>query len=303
MATSSRLCHHGALSDDIRHSLAAHRITTVSGLLSATPSEISDITGLKKASVTELRDVLLSEYGAVPYLSYDGCQVCHDDAETTTRLIRSYLDNYLPSGSLKCGELTELYGTSSSGKTQLCLRVASAFCAKKFKVAYVDTDGSFSGLRILDMLGDDVEPSNEESLLENVHIFRVFNEADLVQALERILYATIPYKLVIVDSVASVLVPILSRAHSLGNAILTQIGRLMLKIARQRNAFVLCTNYGHTTGKGELEKPAMGVVWAHIPSARVHVKRSCPLESSSRKTTLVKSTGFRTGTQVVFDVQ
>ena len=103
----------------------------------------------------------------------------------------------------------------------------SVYSVKGFKVAYVDSDGSFSCQRIITILDEYVQvPNNIETSLRNIDYFRVFNEQDLLQTLKQLSVATTPYKLVVIDSLASIMVPILCRTHSLGFAILTQIGRI-----------------------------------------------------------------------------
>lgn len=55
------------------------------------------------------------------------------------------------SGGIREGQLTELVGESSSGKTQLCLSIALRTALRNEGVIYLDTTASFSASRLVEM--------------------------------------------------------------------------------------------------------------------------------------------------------
>ncbi|PNX71500.1 DNA repair protein rad51 4-like [Trifolium pratense] len=56
-------------------------------------------------------------------------------------------------GGLRVGQLTELVGPSSSGKTQVCLMSASTVAKHNCSVIYLDTGNSFSPQRVAHFIG------------------------------------------------------------------------------------------------------------------------------------------------------
>ena len=55
-------------------------------------------------------------------------------------------------GGIREGQVTELYGASGSGKTQICLTAAAMTVSRGEGVVYMDTGNSFSARRVGEML-------------------------------------------------------------------------------------------------------------------------------------------------------
>ncbi|XP_040992950.1 DNA repair protein RAD51 homolog 4 isoform X4 [Juglans microcarpa x Juglans regia] len=114
-------------------------------------------------------------------------------------------------GGLRMGQLTELVGASSSGKTQLELNLRSQIQKGDCQV-----------------------------------------------------------QLLIVDSMSSLVTPILGGGGSQGHALMTSAGFLLKKLAHEHNLVVLVTN--HTVGgEGGISKPALGESWKSIPHVRLRL--------------------------------
>ena len=58
------------------------------------------------------------------------------------------------------GQVTELVGLPGMGKTQMCIQLASSVLLNNQKVVYIDTEGSFSSLRLNQMMGGRFENYN-----------------------------------------------------------------------------------------------------------------------------------------------
>ncbi|BBH04865.1 homolog of RAD51 D [Prunus dulcis] len=148
-------------------------------------------------------------------------------------------------GGLREGQLTELVGPSSCGKTQVCLLAASNVATKHMgNVVYLDTGNSFSPQRIAQFVG---------------HITgRAFDE----------LQKGGQVRMLIVDSISSLITPILGNSGSQGRALMISAGYMLKKLAHEHNVAVLVTN--HTVG-GErgIPKPALGQTWKSIPHVRL----------------------------------
>ncbi|GLT65054.1 hypothetical protein SLA2020_375060 [Shorea laevis] len=187
-------------------------------------------------------------------------------------------------GGFRVGQLTELVGPSSSGKTQVCLQVASNV-ARKYNgsVVYLDTGNSFSPQRIAQTLGQSSDPANSQvkyqnlqNIMGNIFCQSVFDIFGLFDALHQLQFqlksqngkGDCQARLLIVDSVSSLITPVLGGNGSQGRALMVAVGFLLKKLAHEHNLTVLVTN--HTVaGEGGICKPALGESWKSIPHVRL----------------------------------
>ncbi|KGN47440.2 DNA repair protein RAD51 homolog 4 isoform X3 [Cucumis sativus] len=208
-------------------------------------------------------------------------------------------------GGLREGQLTEIVGPSSSGKTQVCLRAASNV-AKNYKaeVFYMDTGNSFSPQRISGFVnwkpGTALDWS-EQSMLQRVmtsischSVFNIFALFDVLHQLEFNLRSQTckgdrRVQLLIIDSISSLITPILGGSSSQGHALMISAGTLLKKIAHEHNIAVLVISYlkilqlqhgflstvtNHTVGGDRgTSKPALGESWKSVPHVRLQLSR------------------------------
>ncbi|XP_044481836.1 DNA repair protein RAD51 homolog 4-like isoform X3 [Mangifera indica] len=163
-------------------------------------------------------------------------------------------------GGLREGQLTELVGPSSSGKTQFCLQTAANVAVKNMGyVVYLDTGNSFSAQRIAHFVGQ---------ITDSAFIQLEF---DLRSQMDRGEYRV---RLLIVDSISSLITPVLGGSGSQGRALMISAGFLLKKLAHEHNLAVLVTN--HTVGgDGGVPKPALGESWKSVPHVRLFLSRNC----------------------------
>ncbi|KAJ3694229.1 hypothetical protein LUZ60_009709 [Juncus effusus] len=189
-------------------------------------------------------------------------------------------------GGLREGQLTEIAGPSSSGKTQVCLHSAVNIVDKQYGyVLYLDTCNSFSSKRISQFIGQlspSVEEANErrlERIMSNIHcqmVFDVFALLDFLNQLElglkhnkeKIEGCNSKLCLLIIDSISSLVAPILGGKNSHGRSILATIGIMLKQLAHEHNIAILVTNYMVGAEMGSL-KPALGESWKIIPHLRI----------------------------------
>ncbi|KAG2673578.1 hypothetical protein I3760_13G099000 [Carya illinoinensis] len=136
-------------------------------------------------------------------------------------------------GGLRMGQLTELVGASSSGKTQVCL-LATSNVAKKHMdgVVYLDTGNSFSPQRVIDFIRQNPDPAIDQAkhrILQKVmnrilchSVFDIFTMFDVLHQLEVNLRSQMQkgdcqVRLLIVDSISSLVTPILGGGGSQGD--------------------------------------------------------------------------------------
>ncbi|KAK9280265.1 hypothetical protein L1049_013953 [Liquidambar formosana] len=191
-------------------------------------------------------------------------------------------------GGLREGQVTELVGPSSSGKTQVCLQAASNI-AKKYtgNVVYLDTCNSFSPQRIAHFIDQILDPPFKEAkckVLQEVmssilchSVFDIFAMLDVLYQLESNLISQMQtgdgrVRLLIVDSMSSLITPILGGSGLHGRALMVSSGFLLKKLAHEHNVAVLVTNH-MVGGEGGTLKPALGESWKSIPHVRLLVSR------------------------------
>lgn len=184
-------------------------------------------------------------------------------------------------GGLREGHLTELVGPSSSCKTQVCLQAASNV-AKMGKVVFLDTGNSFSPKRIAQFLISD--PADKESnhiilqkVLKNIicySVYDIFTLLDVSHQLKSNLTSQTggQVRLLIVDSISSLITPVLGGSGSHGRALMISAGSFLKKLAHEHNLAVLVTNH-MVSGEGRIPKPALGESWKIIPHVRLQLSR------------------------------
>jgi meiotic recombination protein DMC1 len=113
------------------------------------------------------------------------------------------IDNLL-GGGIHFGMVTDIYGESGAGKSQLCFTI-SARCAEYFRnvpdvsVVFVDTEGTFRPERIRDItIGSE---NGENDLLDKILLIRSFSAADQINSVKTI--ASIKPRVIVIDGVAS----------------------------------------------------------------------------------------------------
>ncbi|EEF31269.1 DNA repair protein RAD51 homolog 4 isoform X2 [Ricinus communis] len=184
-------------------------------------------------------------------------------------------------GGVREGQLTELVGSSSSGKTQVCLQVAANVAKQHMgRVIFVDTGNSFSPRRIEQFVGRISGSALNQTVMSNIlchSVFDIFSMFDVLHQLEISLRSQghsgdFKVQSLIVDSISSLITPILGGGGSQGHALMTSAGILLKKLAHEHNIAVLVTNH-MVAGEGGNFKPALGESWKSIPHVRLLLSR------------------------------
>ncbi|XP_020552632.1 DNA repair protein RAD51 homolog 4 isoform X4 [Sesamum indicum] len=172
-----------------------------------------------------------------------------EDAQLNKRILSTGCEriDLLLQGGLRVGHVTELAGPSSSGKTQVCLKVAS-HVARKYSgtVMYFDSGNSFSPKRIVQFLTQESDPANTE-IGCNV-------------------------RMLIIDSLSSLIAPVLGGGGAHGHALMVTAGFLLKELAHEHNLSIVVTNH-MVAGEAGSSKPALGDSWKSIPHVRLLLHR------------------------------
>ncbi|XP_042464665.1 DNA repair protein RAD51 homolog 4-like isoform X2 [Zingiber officinale] len=213
-----------------------------------------------------------------------------EDAKQNKHVLPSGCEgiDILLEGGFRIGQLTEIVGPSSSGKTQMCLRSALGVADMNLgSVFFLDTCNSFSSNRIASMINQHTATSVEEDGETRVKrimsrilcqsVYDIFELLDILRQLEnRLSYQEKSngnsIRLLIIDSIATLVAPILGSKNSQGRMLTISTGILLKRIANDYNLSVLVTNQMVGGQRGHL-KPALGESWKSIPHVQLLLSR------------------------------
>ncbi|KAK7312501.1 hypothetical protein VNO77_36404 [Canavalia gladiata] len=233
-------------------------------------------------------DQLLSIIDALRPPLLNGLQLL-EDAQRNKRVLSTGCEGIdaLLEGGLREGQLTELVGPSSSGKTQACLLSASTVAKHGSSVIYLDTGNSFSPQRIACFVGqasgyviDNQADHMLKQVLDRIICYSVFDVYQMFDVLHQlninlrseIVKSTQHVRLLIVDSISSLITPILGGSGPQGHALMISAGFLLKKLANEHNLAVLVTNHV-VGGEDGISKPALGESWKSVPHVRLLLSR------------------------------
>ncbi|MCY3414773.1 MAG: DNA repair and recombination protein RadA [Candidatus Heimdallarchaeota archaeon] len=189
-------------------------------------------------------------------------------------------------GGFMAGEITEIAGGFSTGKTQLCFQLCvnsqlpSDVGGLDGKVFYIDTEGTFSATRVGEMaIALDMDA---REVLRNIIVARALDsshQSRIVQKINEIAEEE-NIRLVIVDSIASHF-----RSDYIGKDKLPERQqKIMLhassltNLAYVHDLVVIVTNQmvqkiDQISG-GSRSVPALGDAWSHRPQTRIELRKS-----------------------------
>ncbi|XP_063154480.1 DNA repair protein RAD51 homolog 4 [Candoia aspera] len=299
------------LSAEMVEVLKANGVKTVVDLVSSDLEEIAQKYSLSYKTLVAVRRVLLAQFSSFPVSGAD----LYEELKRTTAILSTgieSLDKLLDSG-LYTGELTELVGAPSAGKTQVCLFVAANVShSLKQTVLYIDSTGGFTGARLLELLNCLTEDEEEQAeALRRIQIFHAFDAYKMLDVLQevrsymaqQILSTSGPVKLLIVDSISAVICPFLGLRQPDGMALMMHLAREMKTLAKEFEIAILLTNHVTRDTSGGF-KPALGRSWSFIPSTRLLLeRRKNTSEKADRVASLMKSPRQPFGIQAELDLR
>ncbi|XP_052513995.1 DNA repair protein RAD51 homolog 4 isoform X1 [Budorcas taxicolor] len=327
------------LTQDMVQLLKSGGIKTVVELVSADLEEVAQKCGLSYKALVALRRVLLAQFSAFPFNGAD----LYEELKTTTAILSTgigSLDKLLDAG-LYTGEVTEIVGAPGSGKTQVCLCVAASVAhGLQQNVLYIDSNGGLTASRILQLLQARTPDEEEQAgALQRIQVVRAFDIFQMLGALQdlrgavsqQVSSSSGTLKVVVVDSVAAVVAPLLGGQQREGLALMVQLARELKTLARDLSVAVLVRKWAwpvmlafslvpglHQVGRcsfqvtnhmtrdrdsGQL-KPALGRSWSFVPSTRLLLDSTQGSGSlgSHRVACLTKSPRLPTGCQETVDL-
>ncbi|MFM8658685.1 MAG: ATPase domain-containing protein [Candidatus Nitrosotenuis sp.] len=113
-------------------------------------------------------------------------------------MIRTGLDKLdeILGGGLKSGTITDIFGASGTGKTQLALQVMIQSLSENNKILYQDTTGGFRPERLIEMCA---HKQMDSDFLDKISVARVINVTEQQNSLDQITKSD--FSLIVIDNV------------------------------------------------------------------------------------------------------
>ncbi|KAF6206543.1 hypothetical protein GE061_017777 [Apolygus lucorum] len=215
--------------------------------------------------------------------------------------------NTLLGGGIPSRGITELYGSSGAGKTQICLQLA-------ITVQYPEEHGGLASGCVYICTEDRFPTKRLQQLLPLFPRNRIFDPKKLEKAADRIFVDHIP-DVESLNECLSKRLPVLLRNHKIGLIILDSIaalfrsdytnrqmvqrakdlrtvGSLLHKLSSTNNMAVVCVNQVTDSLDTNQTLPALGLVWANMVTTKLQVKIANP---NGRQFLVVSSPDVPTG--------
>lgn len=276
------------IDESLKVQLKKARFKSIKDLVIRGPVEVAESVELSLGEAARLcnnASLLLEQLGVIPN------SISNTDNDNST-INKEYiktgsveLDRLLGGKGVETGAITEFYGHSGSGKTQICLSLCVMVqqLHPDNKAIYVDTEGKFRPERLCQIAQK--KGLNSDRYLQNVKHARVHNTARLETVIQQDCYSEIAkdsdLKLLVVDSITS-----LYRAEYGERSMLSQRQHQLLKvmqtlknIAQVNNIAVVVTNQIQTTPNewtSNSDIPIGGNVIAHTSTFRIRLRGSNP---------------------------
>ncbi|CAH3191895.1 unnamed protein product [Porites evermanni] len=300
----------GSLQPSHLNALQENGVKTVADFISCNAERLAQKISLPEMVLCSLQQTVIVQMAAFTLSGRD----FYDDMMSRFGIISSgnnigylffSLDELLD-GGLYSGELTEIVGAAGAGKSQICMNIALSTAMKtKKNVLYVDTGGSMSGTRIREMLQgwnsslEDQEVCDILSRISVIQAFDIFSVVDVLEGVRQKLHTEEnddemqQLRMIIVDSVAAVVSPILGGQQIHGHSLMVNLSRILKSLAVEHSVAVVITNNVVTdSSKSSFStKPALGPTWAHVPNTRLFIQRSpiSQVDGTERIATVIKS--------------
>jgi RAD51-like protein 3 len=264
----------------------------------------------------QVRQSIIANYSAFPLKGID----TYNELISNTAIIPSGIESLdvMIDGGFLTGKIYELCGTSASGKTQLCLTIATHI-AHDFKqqVHYIDTKTDFSGKRVQEIL--EAKGYHDEvigAVMERIRVTRVQDVYELFSFLQHLKTSfhheqdgRHNIRIIVLDSLPVLFHPFLGNSLNDGRALMNQLASTMKYIVTEFHVTFLVVNLAvHfleeenvptdvnnecLSQEGnfvicETVKPALGKYWLDVPCTRLFIHK---IDSNdNRQITIMKST-------------
>jgi len=246
-------------------------------------------------------------------------------------------------GGYMSGEIVEFIGPTSCGKTQICMQSVFSLSYKyQLNSIYIDSSGSFSSDRIIEMFRSNIEATNPSlefsetqammiPLLERIKVYNCFDASHLMELLIKISsnlekrkvdtnYSN--QRMIVIDSIGLLFSPIIGGKQTHGHYTMMMISRLMKTIATTyKITFILTNNTvdnnfnnnnnsnnnnnnnNNNNSSTLANKPALGEAWSAVANHRYMITNTYTNdELEDRSIYVYRSTRLKVDQMVDFTI-
>ncbi|XP_050451491.1 DNA repair protein RAD51 homolog 4 [Cataglyphis hispanica] len=278
---------HQSLSEMVIEKLQRINVITVVDFVTTDPIKLATFTGLSHTDILEVKKHVLKNYSGTKR-----------NAVEVLAIERSYIPinvkclDELLKGGLYPGQLCELCGPSSSGKTQLCLTIAANIAVQSdIIVYYFDTKRDFSRSRYEEILkARNFRQEIIENVLQRTKVCHIRSSCDLIRVLRELV---IFYKakknvsfeekrfLVIIDSLPAIIFKVTRQANQYDLETtyeLEDLAEACRFLTRECHAIVITVNsVTRWNSSDQIDPaaitPALGRHWIRVPATRLLIIR------------------------------
>lgn len=271
-----------SVTKELLDELESKGFSTIESLCWLTPEELSEKTSVDLEIAKTIITEAISNIDQKPVSAAD--LLLKEEKRLKISTGSTELDKLL-GGGIFTGEITEVSGEFATGKTQLCFQLCINVQLPPEQggleggVYYIDTEGTFSSTRIVQMAqSSGLDP---KKLLSNIAVTRTYNSDHLtflIMNVEQIIKKR-NIKLFIIDSIASHF-----RAEYIGEDRLVSRQQAIMRLAETMKqllekydiAIVVTNQVIATMDESLFDKsphPALGFAWAHRPHQRILLRK------------------------------
>ena len=177
------------------------------------------------------------------------------------------IDDFI-NGGFKGGFITDIFGSSASGKTQLVFQICANAIMNNSSILFQDTKGEFRPERILEILKAN---NKDEKLLENIKVLRITNTSEQISNLSKI---ESNFSLIVIDNITELFSFEYDRdEQSLEkNKIFMKYMHNLSNIAFEKNIPIIITNMVRTIDDKEIENLAKAInLFTHV---KIHLTKN-----------------------------
>jgi len=203
------------------------------------------------------------------------------------------LDDLLE-GGLEGGAITLLFGEAGSGKTNICLQIASRVALTGKKVVYIDTEG-VSLERLMQISGDNYEEVMKNTLFFEPHSFE--EQEKFVEKAVKLAESSLEVGVIILDS-ATIHYRLTRNDEEKGlrKSLSPQLAKL-LGAARSKDIPILLTSQVYTDLEKGTFEPLGGHVLLHNAKAIIRLDKA---GTSTRRAIIIKHRHLEEGRKADF---
>lgn len=259
--------------------LISAEVRTVVQFLAQDLDQLSAIIHVPFRDLLSIKRFFLAQHSSIPV---NALQLYENILSSTCILPTGCtgLDKILE-GGLYTGEITELIGAGSSGKTQICLSTVKTVSSDLEKnIVYFDTGGQFDTARIADMMSAaGLNGPAQHAALQRIRIVRVFDIFSLFTELEMlknaidggddIFYKSL--KLVVFDSLGTLTAPVSFRVDSSSSGLLVHVTRVIKSLAVEFMLGTLVTNNAVQSEHTSKAAHNRGQLLSHMSDTRLEI--------------------------------